>query len=110
MNKQYYQHLGYFHTLNDVLNLCDKTAEYIVEEYLKGNGNFCDVSDSELDEVALTCYYPTYINVRGKEYAVTKDIDWVAEELFKLDVNSDKDNEWYDTNPAYIDIYVLKEE
>jgi hypothetical protein len=47
--------------------------------------------------------------VNGKEYAVIRDIDWTPEELFKLDADSDADNDWYDRNPAYIDVYVLKE-
>lgn len=109
MSKKIYKHLGYFYTLNDIIRLCDKTADDVVDEYLKENGCFSDVDDSELDEDTLACYYPTFVKKNGKEYAVIRDIDWEPEELFKLDADSDADNDWYDQNPAYIDVYELKE-
>ena len=109
MSKKIYKHLGYFYILNDIIRLCDKTADDVVDEYLKENGCFSDVDDSELDEDTLACYYPTFVKKNGKEYAVIRDIDWEPEELFKLDADSDADNDWYDQNSAYIDVYVLKE-
>ena len=108
MKQKYYQHLGYFFTLNDILRLYDKTAEYVVEEYLKGNGCFEEVSDSELDEFSLACYFPTYVKVNGINYVVLRDIDWDIKELENLDADSDEDNEYFDSNPAYIDIYMEK--
>jgi hypothetical protein len=108
MKKKYYRHLGYFFTLNDIHNLYDKTAEYVVNEYLKENRCFCEVSDRELDEVSLACFFPTYVKVDGINYAVIRDIDWDIKELENLDEDSNEDNEFYDRNPAYIDIYVEK--
>lgn len=109
MSKKIYTHLGYYSYLNDIIRLCDKLSDYVVEDMLKDNGCFNETDDSELDEDTLACYSPTFVKVNGKEYAVIRDIDWTPEELFKLDADSDADNDLYDRNPAFIDVYVLKE-
>lgn len=109
MSKKIYTHLGYYSYLNDILRLCDKLSDYVVEDMLKDNGCFHETDGCELDENSLACYFPTFVKVNGKEYAVIRDIDWTPEELFKLDADSDADNDWYDKNPAFIDVYVLKE-
>ena len=109
MSKKYYTHLGYYSDLNDILRLCDKTCDDVVDDMLKDNGCFHETDDDELDENTLACYYPTFVKKNGKEYAVISDIDWDIKELESLDADSDEDNAIYDANTAYIDIYVLKE-
>ena len=109
MSKKIYTHLGYYSYLNDIIRLCDKLSDYVVEDMLKDNGCFNETDDSELDEDTLACYYPTFVKKNGKEYAVISDIDWDIKELESLDADSDEDNAIYDANTAYIDIYVLKE-
>lgn len=110
MKKKIYEHLGYYSNLNDILRLYDKLAEDVVDDMLKDNGCFHETDDSELDENSLACYFPTFVKKNGKEYAVIRDIDWDITELERLDADSDEDNETYDNNPSYIDVYVLKEE
>lgn len=109
MAKKIYTHLGYYSNLNDILCLYDKKAEDVVDDMLKDNGCFHETDDSELDENSLACYFPTFVKVNGKEYAVIKDIDWDIKELEELDADSDEDNDYYDRNPSYIDVYLLKE-
>ena len=109
MTKKNYKHLGYYSDLNDILRLYDKLAEDVVDDMLKGNGCFHETDDCELDENSLACYFPTFVKKNGKEYAVIRDIDWDIKELENLDADSDTDNELYDRNPSYIDVYVLSE-
>lgn len=109
MAKKIYTHLGYYSNLNDILRLYDKKAEDVVDDMLKDNGCFHETDDSELDENSLACYFPTFIEKNGKTYAVIKDIDWDIKELEELDADSDEDNDYYDRNPSYIDVYLLKE-
>lgn len=110
MSKKCYTHLGYYSDLNDILRLYDKTCYDVVDDMLKDNGCFHETDECELDENSLIRYFPTFVKKNGKEYAVIKDIDWDIKELESLDADSDADNDTYDRNPAYIDIYVLKED
>lgn len=100
-----YKHLGYYSHLNDILRLYDKMAIDIVVDMLKENGCFHETDDCELDENSLACYFPTFVKINGKEYAIITDIDWDIKELESLDADSDEDNEKYDRNPSFIDIY-----
>ena len=108
--KKIFEHLGYYSDLNDILRLYDKMAGDVVDDMLKENGCFHETDDSELDENSLACYFPTFVKKNGKEYAVIRDIDWDIKDLENLDADSDADNDKYDRNPSYIDVYVLKEE
>ena len=102
-----YKQLGYYYSLNDIIRLYDKTAEYVVEEMLKDNGCFAEVTDNELPKESLDRFNATYVKVDGKEYAVLVDNDWDLKELLMLDADSDYDTDTFEKDPAYIDIYEL---
>ena len=70
MKKKIYTHLGYYSYLNDIIRLCDKLSDYVVEDMLKGNGCFHETDDSELDENSLACYFPTFVNVQPETFTV----------------------------------------
>lgn len=108
--RKMFEHLGYYSGLNDILRLYDKMAGDVVDDMLKGDGCFHETDDCELDENSLACYFPTFIEKNGRTYAIIKDIDWDIKELEALDADSDADNDKYDRNPSYIDVYILKQE
>ena len=83
--------VGYYHELEDIKLLADKSADEIVAHFLNGNGTI--VYESDFYELYLGGWN-VEVTTDGK-YAVVKDINYCSDFT-----NLDKDN-------CFIDIYEL---